>query len=67
MAVGLAHSIVLKAHDLMWGWIMFVNLFPDVITLNEVVGWCWKDGQRDLGFPNFDDATPASSDLVCWP
>jgi len=67
MAVGLKRSIVLKARNLIWDWTMFVNLFPDVITLNEAFGRCWKDAQRELGFPNFADATPASSDLVCCP
>ena len=67
IAVGLEHSIVLKARDLMWNWMMFVNQFPDVITLNEAVGMCWKDAQRELGLPNFADATLASSDLVCCP
>jgi len=43
MAIGLERSIVLKAHDLMWDWTMFVNPFPDVITLNKAVGRCWKD------------------------
>jgi len=67
MTVGLKCGIMLKAHDLIWDWRMFVNPFPDVITLNEVVGRCWKDVRRELGFPNFADTTPASSDLVCCP
>jgi len=66
MAVGLEHSIVLIARDPMWDWTMFVNPFPDVITLNTAVGRCWKDARRELGFHNFADATPASSDLVCY-
>jgi len=66
MAVGLECSIVLKACDLMWDWTIFVNPFPDVITFNEVVGRCWEDVRRELGFPNIEDASLASSDLVCW-
>jgi len=40
MAIGLECSIVLKAHDLMWDWMIFVNPFPEVITMNEAVGRC---------------------------
>ena len=67
MATGLERSIVLKAHDLMWEWTIFVNPFPDAIALNEAVRRCWKDARRELGFPNFADATPASSDQVSYP
>ena len=35
MATGLERSIVLKAADLMWEWTIFVNPFPDAITLTE--------------------------------
>jgi len=60
---------VLKDHDLMWDWKMFVYAFLDVITLNKAVGKgrYWKDVWRELGFPNFADTTPASSDLMCCP
>ena len=67
MTTGLERSIVLKACDLMWDWTLFVNPFPDVITLNEAVVRCWKDARRELGFPSFPDATQASSDLVSCP
>src|SRR5207237_10904573 len=67
MAVGLERSIVLKSHDLMWEWTLFVNLFPDAITLSEAVRRCWKDARRELGFPNFADSTPASNDQVSDP
>jgi len=67
MGVGLERSIVLKARDLTWDWMMFINPFPDVITLNEAVGRCWKDARRELGFANFTNTTLASSDLVCCP
>ena len=67
IAIGLECSIVLNARDLIWDWTMFVNLFPDMITLNKAVGRCWKDVRSELGFPNFADATPATSDLVSCP
>jgi len=64
MATGLERSIVLNARDLMWEWAIFVNPFPDAITLTEAVRTCWKDARRELGFPNFANATPASNDQV---
>ena len=67
MAVGLERSIVLKSRDLMWEWTLFVNPFPDAITLSEAVRRCWKDARRELGFPNFADANPASNDQVSYP
>ena len=67
MTTGLERSIVLKARDLMWDWTLFVNPFPDVITLNEAVSRFWKDARRELGFPIFADATPASSELMSCP
>jgi len=67
MAPGLELSIVLKARDLMWKWTIFVNPFPDAITPTEAVRMCWKDARRELGFPNFADATPASNDQVSYP
>jgi len=66
MATGLECSIVLKAHDLMWEWTIFANQFPDAITLTEVVRRCWKNALRELGIPNFADATPASNDQVSY-
>jgi len=60
MATGLKRSIVLKARDLMWEWTIFVNLFPDAITLTEA-------GHRELGFANWADATPASNDQLSYP
>ena len=67
MATGHEHSIVLQARDLMWEWSIFVNPFPDAITLTEAVRTCWKDARRELGVPNFADATPASNDQVSYP
>jgi len=50
MATGLERSIVLKARDLMWEWTIFVNSFPDAITLTEAVRTCWKDARSEMGF-----------------
>jgi len=63
---GLERSIVLKARDLMGEWTIFVNPFPDAITLTEAVSTCWKDARRELDFTNFADATPASNDQVSY-
>ena len=67
MATGLARTIVLKAHDLMWEQPIFVNLFPDAMSLTEAVRRCRKDALRQLGFRNFADATQASNDPVSYP
>ena len=69
MATGLERSIVLKAYDLMWEWTIFVNPFPDAITLTEAVRRCWKNAQKDLalGFPTFANAAPPSNDHVSYP
>jgi len=67
MATGLECSIVLKPRDLMWEWTIFVNPFPDAISLIEAVRRCWMDARRELGFPNFAAATPASIDQVSDP
>jgi hypothetical protein len=64
MAVGLERSILVKARDLMWDWTIFVNPFPDPITLTEEVRRCWSDARSELGFPDFADATPPSIDQV---
>jgi len=40
VAVGLERSILVKACDLMWDWTIFVNPFPDPITLTEEVRRC---------------------------
>ncbi|RPB00159.1 hypothetical protein L873DRAFT_1843128 [Choiromyces venosus 120613-1] len=48
-------SILAKACSLMWDWTIFVNPFPDPITRTE---------EDELGFPNFADATPPSSDQI---
>jgi len=67
MATGLERWIVLKARDLMWEWTIVVNPFQDAIPLTKAVRTCWKDARRELGFPNFADATPASNDQVSYP
>ena len=67
VAVGLERSILVKARDLMWDWTIFVNPFPDPITLTEVVPRCWKDARSELGFPNFADAALPSTEQVRYP
>jgi len=67
ITTGLERSILLKAHDLMWEWTIFVNQFPDAITLTKGVYRCWKDAERELGFPNFSHATLASNDHISYP
>jgi len=59
MATGLEHSILARAPDLMWDWTIFVNPFPDSITLSEEVRTCLSEARTQLGFPEFADATPA--------
>lgn len=66
MAVGLERSILAKACSLMWDWAMFVNPFPDPITLTEEVRRCWNDARNELAFPNFADATLVSNDQVSY-
>jgi len=67
MAIGLECSILAKACALMWNWMIFVNPFPDPITLTKLVCRCWNDARRELGFPNFADATPHSNDQASYP
>ena len=67
MATGLERSILARARDLMWDWTIFVNPFPDPITLTEEVRTCWSEAWTLLGFPHFADATPASNDQVSYP
>ena len=64
VAVGLECSIQVKAHDLMWDWTIFMNLFPDPITLTEEVGRCYSDARSELGFPDFADTTLPSIEQV---
>ena len=45
-----------KACELIWDWMLFVNPFPDPITVTEKVHQCWSDAWRILGLPNFPDA-----------
>ena len=67
MATGLERSSEARARDLMWDWTIFVNPFPDPITLTEEVCTCWHEAQTQLGFPDFADATLASNDQVSHP
>jgi len=48
-------------------WTIFVNPFPDPITLTEEVRTCWSEAQTKLGFPDFADATPPLNDQVSYP
>jgi len=67
MATGLERTILARSRDLMWDWTMFVNPFPDPITLTEEVRTCWGHARTKLGFPDFADATPPSNDQVSYP
>ena len=67
VAVGLERSILVKARDLMWDWTIFVNPFPDPITLTQEVRRCWRDARSELGFPNFGDTTLPSIEQVYYP
>ena len=67
VAVGLERSILVKARDLMWDWTIFVNPFPDPITLTEEVHRCWRDAGSELGFRDFGDASLPSIELVRSP
>jgi len=67
MATGLERTILARSRDLMWDWKLFVNPFPDPITLTEEVLTGWSDAQTQLGFADFADATPPSNDQVSYP
>ena len=67
VAVGLERSILVKARDLMWDWTIFVNPFPDPITLTEEVCRCWRDAQSELSFPDFGDASLPPIEQVRYP
>ena len=63
-AVGIELTIKNKARELMWDWPLFVNSFPDPITLTQKVYQCSSDVRRLLGLPNFPDTASHSSDQV---
>jgi len=67
MATGLERTILARSHDLMWDWTIFVNVFPDPITLTREVRTCWSHERTKLGFPDFPNATPPSIDHVSYP
>jgi len=67
VAIGLERSILVKACDLMWDWTIFVNPFPEPITLKEEVRRFWRDSRSELGFPDFGDATLPSIEQVSYP
>ena len=67
VAVGLVRSIQVKDLDRKWDWIIFVNPFPDPITLTEEPGMCWRDARSELGVPDFAAATLPSLEQVRYP
>jgi len=67
MATGLERTIWARSRDLMWDWTIFVNPFPDPITLTEEVRICWSDARTKLGFRNFADAALPSNNQVSYP
>jgi len=67
IATGLERTILARSLDVMWDLTIFVNTFPDPITLTEELGTCWSDAWTKLGFPDFADATPPSNDQVSYP
>ena len=66
VAVELEHSILVKARDLMWDWTIFMNPFPDPITLMEEVHRCWSDARSELGFPDFGNVALLSIEQVVY-
>jgi len=51
MATRLERTILGRSRDLMWDWTIFINPFPDPITLTEEVCTCWSDARTKSGFP----------------
>jgi len=67
MATGLERTILARSCDLMWDWTIFINPFPDPISMTAEVRTCWSDARTRLGFPDLSDATPPSNDQVSYP
>jgi len=67
MTTGLERTILARSRDLMGDRTIFVNPFPDAITLTEEGHTCWSDAQTKLGFADFADATPPSNQQVSYP
>jgi len=67
MATGVERTILARSCDLIWDWTIFINRFPDPITLTEEVPTCWNDAWTKLGFPDIADATLPSNDQVSYP
>jgi len=67
MPTGLVHTSLDRSRHLMWDWTIFINPFPDPITLTEEVRTCSSDARTKLGFPDFGDATLPSNDHVSYP
>jgi len=66
MATGLECSMLARARDLMWDWMIVVNPFLNPITLTEEDRTCWSDTRTQLWFPEFADASPPSTDQVSY-
>jgi len=64
IATGFQRTILVRSRDLMWDWTIFVNPFPNPITLTKEVRRWWSDAWTKLGFPNFTDATLPSNGQV---
>jgi len=67
MATGVDRTILARSRDLISDWTIFVNPFPDPITLTEEVRTCWSDARAKLRFPDVADATPPSNHHVSYP
>jgi len=67
MVTGLERSVLTRSRDAMWDWTIFVNPFPDPITMPAEVRTCCSDSQTKLGFSNFADTTPPSNDQASDP
>ena len=67
MAIELQRSMLPKGCSLIRDWTIFVNPFPDPVTLTEAVCGCWNDAQREFVFLNFADAIPHSIDQASYP
>jgi len=67
MATGLERTILARSRARRSDWAIFVNPFPDQITITEEVRTCWRDAWTKLGFPDFADDTPPSNEQVSYP
>src|SRR5207237_8852616 len=63
-AVGIELTVQSKAGELMRDWALFVDPFPDLITLTEEFHQCWSDAWNKLGLLEFPDAASHSRGQV---